>query len=213
MKHTLQSGRILVTGGLGYIGSHTIVDLLEQSYDVVSLDNEINSSSDVLNGIEKITGKKIENIHVDLSDAHETLNAVRKYGQFDAIMHFAALKSVEESAYHPTLYFQNNVGGSVTTLMLMDELDITHFIFSSSCTVYGSPEKLPVTENTPFGKAESPYGASKQACEILYEQYFNSALKKSASSAISAVSSASSVSSAVSLRYFNPAGAHPSAFI
>src|SRR5687768_18231945 len=84
MKHTLQSGRILVTGGLGYIGSHTIVDLLEQSYDVVSLDNEINSSIDVLDGIEKITGKKIENIHVDLSDAHETLNAVRKYGQFDA---------------------------------------------------------------------------------------------------------------------------------
>jgi len=197
MKHTLQSGRILVTGGLGYIGSHTIVDLLEQSYDVVSLDNEINSSIDVLDGIEKITGKKIENIHVDLSDAQETLNAVRKYGRFDAIMHFAALKSVEESVYNPTLYFQNNIGGAITTLMMMDDLQIPHLIFSSSCTVYGSPEKLPVTENTPFGKAESPYGASKQACEIMYDQYFKRSPGKTG----------------VSLRYFNPAGAHSSALI
>ncbi|HUR30852.1 MAG TPA: UDP-glucose 4-epimerase GalE [Saprospiraceae bacterium] len=197
--------RILVTGGLGYIGSHTIVDLIEAGYDVVSLDNEINSSADVLIGIEKITGKKVENIHVDLSRKDETLDAVRKYGSFDGIIHFAALKSVEESVFKPIFYFQNNVEGSITILNMMEEFDIPFLIFSSSCTVYGSPDKLPVTEDTPFDKAESPYGATKQACEILYEQYFKSAAKKNAQSTKTAA--------AVSLRYFNPAGAHSSALI
>ena len=201
----MSNARILVTGGLGFIGSHTIVDLVESGYDVISLDNEINSSIDVLSGIEKITGKRIDNIHVDLSKKNKTLKAVKKYGRFDGLIHFAALKSVEESVYNPLLYFRNNVDGTITTMLLMKDLDIPHLIFSSSCTVYGSPEKLPVTEDSPFGKAESPYGASKQACEILYEQYFNSALKKSASSAISAVSSASSVSS-VSTRSTDSSG-------
>ncbi len=189
--------RILVTGGLGYIGSHTIVDLIESGYDVLSLDNEINSSVNVLTGIEKITGRKIENIHVDLSHTVEAIAAVKKHGRFDAIIHFAALKSVEESVFKPTLYFQNNVGGTITTMKMMDELEIPHLIFSSSCTVYGTPEELPVTENTPFGKAESPYGATKQACEIIYDQYF----KRSPGKAGAA------------LRYFNPAGAHSSALI
>lgn len=200
----MQKAKILVTGGLGYIGSHSIVDLLEYGFDVVSLDNELNSTVETLERIEMITGKKIENIHVDLSDKVATLEAVRHHGHFDGIIHFAALKSVEESVYKPAFYFQNNVTGSITTMMLMEELDIPYLIFSSSCTVYGSPEKLPVSENTPFGKAESPYGASKQACEILYDQYFNSQQKRI---------DRSKKMSAVSLRYFNPAGAHPTAIM
>ena len=146
-----------------------MVDLIENGFDVVSLDNELNSSITVLKSIEEITGRHIENIHVDLSDRTETIHRLRAFGHFDGIIHFAALKSVEESVYHPTLYFQNNVGGSITTMALMDDLNIPHLIFSSSCTVYGSPEKLPVTERSPLGKAESPYGASKQACEIMYD--------------------------------------------
>lgn len=189
--------KILVTGGLGYIGSHTVVDLLQSGFEVVSLDNEINSSISVLDGIEKITGQRVENIHADLSDAGETFAAIKHHKHFDAIIHFAALKSVEESVYKPILYYQNNIGGSITTLKLMEELQIPHLIFSSSCTVYGAPEKLPVTENAPAGKAENPYGASKQACEIVYDQYFKNINNKSG----------------ISLRYFNPAGAHASALI
>ncbi|MDQ3016991.1 MAG: UDP-glucose 4-epimerase GalE [Bacteroidota bacterium] len=190
-------GRILVTGGLGFIGSHTMVDLIEAGYQVVSLDNEINSSLDVLDGIEKITGVRVENIHVDLSHAAPSIDAVREKGPFEAIIHFAALKSVAESVQQPTRYFQNNVGGTLSTIAMMDELKIPHLIFSSSCTVYGAPDKLPVTEYLPFTKAENPYGASKQACEIIYEQYFKS----------------QSAKSGISLRYFNPAGAHASSLI
>lgn len=187
----------MVTGGLGYIGSHTIVDLISAGFSVVSLDNEINSSVSVLKSIQQITGIFIENIHVDLSDPILPLALVKSYGQFDAIMHFAALKSVEESVHHPVKYFQNNVGSSITTLAMMEELNIPYLIFSSSCTVYGAPQKLPVTESTPFAKAESPYGATKQASEILYSEYFHRKTDKAG----------------ISLRYFNPAGAHPSAMM
>ena len=204
----MTKARILVTGGLGFIGSHTMVDLIENGFDVVSLDNELNSSITVLKSIEEITGRHIENIHVDLSDRTETIHRLRAFGHFDGIIHFAALKSVEESVYHPTLYFQNNVGGSITTMALMDDLNIPHLIFSSSCTVYGSPEKLPVTERSPLGKAESPYGASKQACEIMYDQYFNSHNKLNLHH-----EKTEQKKSGVSLRYFNPAGAHPSALM
>lgn len=195
-------GRILVTGGLGYIGSHTIVDLVTSGHEVVSLDNGMNSSPEVVDGIEKITGKRIENIWLDLSHTEEALQAVSKHGKFDGIIHFAALKSVEESMFNPTLYFQNNLGATISTLALMDQLSIPFLIFSSSCTVYGAPASLPVTENTPLAKAENPYGASKQACEIMYEQYFQSKsfVKPSAYAGIS-------------LRYFNPAGAHDSALL
>lgn len=196
-KSKVSKPKILVTGGLGYIGSHTMVDLLQSGYEVVSLDNEINSSISILDGVEKITGHRVENIHADLSNADETFAALKPHHHFDAIIHFAALKSVEDSVYKPVLYYQNNIGGSVTTLRLMEELQIRHLIFSSSCTVYGAPEKLPVTENSPTGKAENPYGASKQACEIVYDQYFKNRNHKSG----------------ISLRYFNPAGAHESALI
>ncbi len=200
--------KILVTGGCGYIGSHTIVDLLDSGYDVVSLDNFVNSSPSALKGIEAITGKKIVNIDCDLSDPSDAIQRTRQYGPFDGIIHFAALKSVGESVIQPNRYYHNNIGSTLTTMRMMEELNIPYLIFSSSCTVYGSPEKLPVTEDMPFSKAENPYGATKQACEILYEQFFKS---KFATSNQSAKSDKSVV--AVSLRYFNPAGAHLSALL
>ena len=189
--------RILVTGGCGYIGSHTLVDLIEAGFEVISVDNGINASFEVLNGIEEITGVKVLNLDVDLSQKETSLQAIGPHGPFDGIIHFAALKRVGESVEKPLLYYQNNVGGTLTTLTLMDELQIPHLIFSSSCTVYGSPALLPVTEDTPLGKAESPYGATKQVGEILYDQYFSHQQNKSS----------------ISLRYFNPAGAHASAII
>jgi len=194
--HLSKGIKVLVTGGCGYIGSHTIVDLIGSGYEVVSLDNGINASFDVLDGIEAITGVRVHNINVDLSQ-DEAIEAVRPYGPFAGIIHFAALKSVEESVYHPLRYFRNNVGGTLTTLGMLEALDIPHLIFSSSCTVYGSPGSLPVTEATPMGRAESPYGATKQTGEILYDQYFRKQKDKTG----------------ISLRYFNPAGAHPSALI
>lgn len=193
----MSAARILVTGGCGYIGSHTIVDLINSGYEVVSVDNGINSSFDVLDGIEAITGKRIININVDLSETEEAVNAIKAHGPFDGIIHFAALKSVEESVFKPLRYFRNNIGSTLTTMELMEELDIPHLIFSSSCTVYGTPQKLPVTEDTPMGRAENPYGATKQTGEILYDQFFKTRPGKSG----------------ISLRYFNPAGAHPSTLI
>ncbi len=188
---------ILVTGGCGYIGSHTIVDLLESGFHVVSIDNGINASFEVLDGIEKITGIRVTNLNLDLSQSPQAIEAIGLHGPFNGIIHFAALKSVEESVYQPLRYFQNNVGSTMTTLSLMERLDIPHLIFSSSCTVYGTPAALPVTEETPISKAENPYGATKQIGEILYDQFFKSIPAKSG----------------ISLRYFNPAGAHPSIFI
>jgi UDP-glucose 4-epimerase len=193
----LSAARILVTGGCGYIGSHTIVDLISSGYDVVSVDNGINSSFDILDGIKAITGKKVRNINVDLSETEEAIKAIMGESHFDGIIHFAALKSVEDSVYHPLRYFRNNIGSTLTTMELMEELGIPHLIFSSSCTVYGTPSKLPVTEDTPMGRAENPYGATKQTGEILYDQFFKTKTDKSG----------------ISLRYFNPAGAHPSALI
>ncbi len=196
----MSGAKILVTGGCGYIGSHTIVDLIESGYEVISLDNGVNSSFTSLKGVEAITGKRVANIDVDLSQTEEALESVKAFGHFDGIIHFAALKSVEESVYQPLRYFKNNIGSTLSTMVLMEELKIPHLIFSSSCTVYGTPPKLPVTEETPFGHAENPYGATKQTGEILYDQFFknrNDASKRSG----------------VSLRYFNPAGAHPSALI
>ncbi len=193
----MKKPRILVTGGCGFIGSHTIVDLIQSGYDVVSLDNGLNASLEVVDSIEAITGQKVENIDVDLSDSKQALEALKSFGQFDGIIHFAALKSVEESVFQPLKYYRNNVGGTISTMMIMQEMNIPHLIFSSSCTVYGKPDQLPVTEETPIRPAENPYGATKQTGEILYEQFFNSQPNRSG----------------ISLRYFNPAGAHPSALI
>jgi UDP-glucose 4-epimerase len=193
----LKKPRILVTGGCGYIGSHTIIDLIQHGYDVVSVDNGINSSFDILKGVEQITGVLVDNIDIDLSNTELALREISQHGDFEGIIHFAALKRVEESVLQPLRYYRNNVGSTMTTLALMEELNIPHLIFSSSCTVYGAPAALPVTEDTPFTPAESPYGATKQVGEILYAQYFKNIKRRSG----------------ISLRYFNPAGAHPSAII
>ena len=196
-KNSAGKKKILVTGGCGYIGSHTIVELIGEGYEVISIDNGINSSFKVIDGIEKITGTRVINIDVDLSDTERTLELIAPYGPFDGIIHFAALKRVEESVHQPLRYFRNNVGSTLTTMVLVEELQIPHLIFSSSCTVYGAPAHLPVTEETPFGRAENPYGATKQTGEILYEQFFKNVKN----------------TSGISLRYFNPGGAHPSALI
>lgn len=189
--------KILVTGGCGYIGSHTIVDLIRAGYEVISLDNGINSDFTILDGIESITGRKVLNLNLDLCHTEAALEAVWSQGPFAGIIHFAALKRVEESVAQPLRYIRNNIGSTLTTMVLMEELRIPHLIFSSSCTVYGTPSTLPVTEETPFGHAENPYGATKQSGEILYDQFFKN--RKDLSG--------------LSLRYFNPAGAHPSALI
>jgi UDP-glucose 4-epimerase len=196
-SRSVSKKKILVTGGCGYIGSHTVVELLQEGYDVVSADNGINASFEVLDGIEKITGIRVVNINVDLSETERSLDLIGSHGPFDGIIHFAALKRVEESVQQPLRYFRNNVGSTLTTMALIEEMKIPHLIFSSSCTVYGTPAHLPVNEYTPFAPAENPYGATKQTGEILYDQFFKHTASRSG----------------ISLRYFNPAGAHPSALI
>jgi UDP-glucose 4-epimerase len=188
--------RILVTGGCGYIGSHTIVDLLEHQFEVVCLDNLINSSDEVLGGVQKITGKKVDNHNVDLSDRGALTSFFKEIGPLDGIIHFAALKAVGESVEYPGKYFSNNVVGMVNLLDLAVEHGVGQFVFSSSCTVYGDPDRLPVNEDTPIKPATSPYGRTKQIGEMLLEDM-----------------TALTPLRAVSLRYFNPAGAHPSAEI
>ena len=190
-------GRILVTGGCGYIGSHTVVDLLENGFDVVSLDSLVRASDDVLNGIEAITGTRVENLRVDLCDLEDTRNAIRDAGPFDAVIHFAALKYVDESVREPLLYYRNNLDGLVNLLDVCSNQAIDHVVFSSSCSVYGNVDHLPVTEDTPFGTAESPYAATKQMGERILTD---------------AVTASERMHTLI-LRYFNPVGAHASAHI
>ena len=188
---------ILITGGAGYIGSHTIIELLEQNYEIpYSIDNYLNSEEDNYKKIEKITNKKVAYYNIDLKDK-ETINSFFKSTKIDAVIHFAALKSVPESVEIPIECYQNNVGGLLNLVEAMQENNVNQLIFSSSCSVYGNPQQLPVNENTPFGKAESPYARSKQMGENILEDYCNANKKLSV----------------ISLRYFNPAGAHPSGFI
>ncbi len=188
---------ILITGGAGYIGSHTIIELLEQNYEIpYSIDNYLNSEEDNYKKIEKITNKKVAYYNIDLKDK-ETINSFFKSTKIDAVIHFAALKSVPESVEIPIECYQNNVGGLLNLVEAMEENNVNQLIFSSSCSVYGNPQQLPVNENTPFGKAESPYARSKQMGENILEDYCNANKKISV----------------ISLRYFNPAGAHPSGFI
>ncbi|MBK9271592.1 MAG: UDP-glucose 4-epimerase GalE [Saprospiraceae bacterium] len=190
--------KILVTGGAGYIGSHTIVDLIQNNYQVISVDSYLNSSEDVFEGIAKITGVSVKNIPIDLA-ATESLNFLKEQvGKVDGVIHFAALKSVEESVLKPLSYYQNNLGSLLHILKYIEEMAIPHFIFSSSCTVYGEATELPVTEDTVFSPATSPYGRTKQISEYMIQDFYQNSnwdLK------------------AISLRYFNPAGAHPSHLI
>jgi len=185
--------KILVSGGCGYIGSHTIVDLLENGYDVVSIDNNSRSSAKILENIKQITGISVKNYCVNLCNRNATMRSIRQAGPFDGIIHFAAYKSVPESVNKPLLYYHNNLQSLMNILKAMQSFSITHIVFSSSCSVYGNLEKLPVTEKTPLAKAESPYAMTKQIGEkIAYDH------------------AAVNHGFYLMLRYFNPVGAHPS---
>jgi UDP-glucose 4-epimerase len=189
-------GKVLVTGGTGYIGSHTIVDLIENGYDVVCVDNNINSDIKPLNAILKITGKNIPFYKVDLCDLSATENVFKQHPDIKGVIHFAALKAVGESVEKPILYFRNNLDSLINVLDLSIKYDINAFIFSSSCTVYGDVKNSPVSEDTPLQEAASPYGRTKQIGEqIITDTIKNTGLKS------------------IFLRYFNPAGAHMSALL
>jgi UDP-glucose 4-epimerase len=185
--------KILVTGGCGYIGSHTIVDLVQNGFEVVCADNNSRSNEDILKGVEKITGKKIKNYKVDLCIYDDTYAIFQENPDIKGIIHFAAYKAVGESVEKPLLYFENNLNSLINILKCADEFNVQHFVFSSSCTVYGNPDTMIVTEETPQKTAESPYGATKQ----IGEQIIKDTVKGTSLNAIL-------------LRYFNPVGAHPS---
>ena len=188
--------KILVTGGCGYIGSHTIVDLIANGFDVISIDNHARSSNYAIAAIEKITGTRIKNYEVDLKNFDDTLAVFQENPDIAGIIHFAAYKAVGESVQEPLFYYENNIGSLVNILKCVQEFDIPHFVFSSSCTVYGNPDTSPVTENSEVKKAESPYGATKQMGEEILQNI-----------------AAAGGANVILLRYFNPVGAHPSALI
>ena len=188
---------ILVTGGTGFIGSHTTVELQNAGYDVVIVDNLSNSRADVIDGIEKITGIRPAFEKVDLRDFDATEAVFKKYPQISGIIHFAASKAVGESVEKPLLYYRNNIVSLINLLELMPKYNVKGIIFSSSCTVYGQPDQLPATEETPIKKAESPYGNTKQINEEIIQD---------------TVASGSPIK-AILLRYFNPIGSHPTAII
>ena len=191
--------RILVTGGSGYIGSHTVVELMQQGYEVVIVDNLSNSNRDVLDGIAAIVGQQPVFEQVDCNDAVALNQVFDKYPDIEAVIHFAASKAVNESVEQPLKYYRNNLLSLITLLEQMNAHNVHHIVFSSSCTVYGQPSAahLPVDETAPIQTALSPYGNTKQINEeILRDQaYADSSLH------------------ATILRYFNPIGAHPSALI
>ena len=191
--------RILVTGGTGYIGSHTTVELMQQGYDVTIVDNLSNSSIDVLDGIEAIVGRRPEFANVDCGNFVDLDAVFKQFPDIVGVIHFAASKAVGESVEKPLLYYRNNIGSLITLLEVMRLYHVPNLVFSSSCTVYGQPDAahLPVDETAPIQKALSPYGNTKQINEeiICDEAHADSELH------------------ATILRYFNPIGAHPSAKI
>ena len=189
--------KILVTGGCGYIGSHTIVDLIQHGFHVISVDNNSRSAQTVLEGVEKITGKSVKNYRVDLCNFDDTHAIFAENPDISGVIHFAAYKAVGESVQQPLSYSNNNLSSLLNLLRCVEEYQTPYFVFSSSCTVYGNPDKIPVTEETPEKPAESPYGATKQMGERIIRDF-------------AAISPASQF---VLLRYFNPAGAHPSNLI
>lgn len=188
---------ILVTGGTGYIGSHTVVELQKAGYPVVIIDNLSNSSRDVLDGIERITGIRPEFVEADCIDITALKILFDTYPGIKGIINFAASKAVGESMEKPLLYYRNNLNTLMNLLDMMGRYDVDGIVFSSSCTVYGEPDHNPVTEQTPIKKATSPYGNTKQISEEIITDTINSGAPFKA----------------VLLRYFNPVGAHPSAEI
>ena len=189
--------RILVTGGTGYIGSHTVVELQNSGYEVIIIDNLSNSSADVVDNIEKVSGIRPAFEKLDCLDFAGLDAVFAKYKGIKAIIHFAASKAVGESVEKPLLYYRNNLVSLINLLELMPKHGVEGIVFSSSCTVYGQPDELPVTEKAPIKKAESPYGNTKQINEEIIRD---------------TVASGAPIN-AIMLRYFNPIGAHPTAFI
>ncbi len=189
--------KILVSGGTGYIGSHAVVELLGKGMEVVIVDNLSNSEIEVLDGIKSITGKSPHFEEVDLKDRKATYGVFEKHPDISAIIHFAAYKAVGESVEKPLDYYENNLLSLIHLLEAMKIYKVDHLVFSSSCTIYGEPDHLPVTEDAPLKKATSPYGNTKQICEDILQDTMKSVEGKGV----------------ISLRYFNPIGAHPSAKI
>ncbi len=189
--------RILVTGGTGYIGSHTVVELQAAGYPVVIVDNLANSNTGVLDGIEAISGIRPDFVEVDCTDMEAMRKLFNDFPDIKGIINFAADKAVGESVKKPIKYYRNNLNTLMNLLDLMQEHEVKGVVFSSSCTVYGQPDENPVTEGTPIKKATSPYGNTKQICEEIITDVVNSGARFNA----------------ILLRYFNPIGAHPSALI
>ncbi len=188
--------KILVTGGTGYIGSHTVVELQNAGYEVIVIDNLSNSNIGVLDGIESITGVKPEFEKIDITDENALKDFFTRHKDISAVIHFAALKAVGESVQNPLKYYRNNIGGSINLTGCVIDNVIKNFVFSSSCTVYGETKDLPVTETSEIKPAYSPYGYTKQVIEkLLYDACSTGKLN------------------VISLRYFNPIGAHDSANI
>lgn len=190
-------GKVIVTGGAGYIGSHSVVDLQRAGYTVVILDDLSNSDIRVLDGIEAITGIKPEFHQIDICNTDGLADLFVDHSDAVGVIHFAAYKAVGESVEMPLRYYTNNVGGLISLLEVMRAFEMDNLIFSSSCTVYGQPEVLPVTENAPIQPAQSPYGNTKQICEEIIQDAIH----------------AGYFHGAIALRYFNPVGADPSALI
>lgn len=188
--------RIMVAGGAGFIGSHTTVELIEAGYDVVIVDNLSNSEISAVEGIEKIIGRSVDFERVDCCDVQAMRTVFSKYS-IDGVIHFAAFKAVGESVSKPLEYMRNNLDSLMVVIEMMREFGVRNLVFSSSCTVYGQPDKLPVTEATPRKEAESPYGYTKQVSEDIIRQCCQ----------------AYEGFGAIALRYFNPIGAHPTALI
>ena len=185
--------KVIVTGGCGYIGSHTLVELITAGYEPVSIDDNSRSSPSILEGVERITGARVRNHRVDLRDAGLTDACFAEHRDAVAVVHFAAFKTVPESVAQPLLYYDNNINSLLNALASTERCRIPYFIFSSSCSVYGNARELPVTEDTPFGEPECPYARTKQMGEHIIGDF-------------ASVSQAS----CISLRYFNPVGAHES---
>jgi len=190
-------GKILVTGGIGFIGSHTVVELYEAGYEPIIIDNLSNSKIGILKSIEKIIKKSVKFYEIDCLDIAALRNIFRIEKNIDGVIHFAANKAVGESVIDPLKYYHNNIGSLVNLLSVIQEFNISKIVFSSSCTVYGQPANLPVTEASPILQAESPYGNTKQICEEIIQDVFKSGKEIKA----------------VILRYFNPIGAHESSLI
>lgn len=187
--------KILVTGGAGYIGAHTVVELIQSGYEPIIIDNFSKSDTTLLEGLERLTKQKPNFYKGDCVDKEFLSKVFKMEGHISCVLHFAAYKSVGESVAKPLEYYHNNIQSLVSLIEVMQAFGVKDLIFSSSCTVYGQPDLIPVKEDAPFKHAESPYGATKQMCERILEDTFQTGLR------------------AISLRYFNPIGAHPTALM